>query len=124
MQVPLQIKYRYMEPSAILEARIKERCHKLQRFAEYVTSCRVIIDAQHVHQKKAALYRVKIDINLPDGEIITSHCPDQEQAHAHANVNVAIRDAFDVARCQLEDYVRRRRADMKMQGTKLHNMTA
>ena len=122
MQVPLQIKYRYMEPSAIIDARIKERCHKLQRFAEYVTSCRVIIDAQHVHQHKAVLYRVNIDINLPDEEIITSHYPDQDQAHA--NVNVAIRDAFDVARCELEDYVRRRRADIKMQGTKLHNMTA
>ena len=122
MQVPLQFKYRYMEPSAIIDARIKERCHKLQRFAEYVTSCRVIIDAQHVHQHKAVLYRVNIDINLPDEEIITSHYPDQDQAHA--NVNVAIRDAFDVARCELEDYVRRRRADMKMQGTKLHNMTA
>ena len=122
MQVPLQIKFRYMEPSAIIDARIRENCHKLQRFAEYITSCRVIIDAQHGHQHKAILYRAIIDISLPGEEIITSHYPAQNQAHE--NVNVAIRDAFDEARRQLEGYVRRRRADMKMQDSKLHSKTA
>jgi ribosome-associated translation inhibitor RaiA len=122
MQVPLQIKFRFMEPTAFLEARVREQCHKLQRFAEYVTSCRVIIDAEHGQHKKDKLYRVIIDITLPGEEIITSHYPAQDQAHE--NVNVAIRDAFDAARHQLEDYVRRRRANMKLQDSKLHRQTA
>ncbi len=116
MQLPLQIKFRHMEPSAIVEARIRERCLKLQRFVEYITSCRVIIDAQYGQQHKAGLYRVIIDITLPGAEIVTSH--HSEQDHAHENVNVAIQDAFDMARRQLEGYVRQQRAYMNMQDTK------
>lgn len=122
MQVPLQIKFRFMEPTAFIEARVRERCYKLQRFAEFVTSCRVIIDAQHGQHHKDKLYRVIIDITLPGEEIITSHYPSQNEGHE--NVNVAIRDAFDAARSQLEDYARRRRANMKLQDSKLHRQTA
>ena len=122
MQVPLQIKFRHMEPSAAIEARIRERCHKLQRFAEHVTSCRVTIDAPHKHQHKAGLYRVIIDITLPGGEIIASHHSDLH--HAHENVHVAMRDAFDSARRQLEDYARRRRTYMRMQDSELHSKIA
>ena len=122
MQVPLQIKFRFMEPIAFLEARVRERCHKLQRFAEYVTSCRVIIEAQHGQQRKDKLYRVIIDITLPGEEIITSHYPAQDQAHE--NVNVAIRDAFDAARHQLEAYARRRRAYTRTLDSELHSKIA
>ena len=122
MQVPLQIKFRHMEPSAIVEARIRERCHKLQRFAKHVTSCRVTIDAPHGHQHKTGQYRVIIDITLPGEEIITSHHLDLN--HDHENVNVAVREAFDAAHHQLEDYARRQRAYMKMQDTKLHSKIA
>jgi len=122
MQVPLQIKFRHMEPSAAVEYRVRERCHKLQRFAEHVTCCRVTIDAPHKHQDKARLYRVSIDIILPDEE--TGAPSHTEQQHTHENVDVAIREAFDAARRQLEDYVRQRRAYMKMQDSKLHSQIA
>ena len=122
MQVPLQIKFQHMEPSAAIEARIRERCHKLQRFAEHVTSCRVTIHAPHKHQKKAGLYRVIIDITLPGEEVVVSHHSDQH--HAHENVYVAMRDAFDAAQYQLEDYARRRRAYMKMQDPQPHRQIA
>ena len=117
MQVPLQIKFQHMEPSAIIEARIRERCHKLQRFAEYITRCRVIIDAPHGHQHKAGLYRVIIDITIPGEIIVTSY--DSDPNHAHENVNVAIRDAFDAARRELEKYVMQQRAYTKLQDSKL-----
>lgn len=120
MQVPLQIKFRHMEPSAIIEARIRERCHKLQRFAEHVSRCQITVDAPHKHQ--AGLYRVIIDITLPGGQIIASHHSDQH--HAHENVHVAVRDAFDSARRQLEDYARRRRSSMRMQDSELHSKIA
>ena len=122
MQVPLQIKFRHMEPSMAVETRIREGCHKLQRFAEHVITCRVTIDAPHKHQHQSGLYRVIIDITLPGEEVVTSHHSDRY--HAHENVNVAMRDAFDAARRHLEDYVRRRRADMKMQDSKLQRKIA
>ncbi len=120
MQVPLQIKFRHMEPSAAIEARIREKCYKLQRFAEHVTRCRITVDAPHKHQ--ARLYRVIIDITLPEGEIIASH--HSELHHAHENVHVAMRDAFDAARHQLEVYARRRRAYTRTLDSELHSKIA
>jgi ribosomal subunit interface protein len=111
MQVPLQITFRHMEPSSAVEARIRERCHKLEQFAEHVTCCRVTIEALHKPHQKDGLYKITIDIALPGEKQVASHHLDQH--HAHEDVYVAIRDAFDAARRQLEDYVRRRRADIK-----------
>lgn len=107
MQVPLQIKFRHMEPSAIIEARIREQCHKLQRFANYITSCRITIEAQPRLQHERGIYRVIIDLSLPGEEIVTSQ--HQDQNHIHENVNVAVQDAFEMARRQLETYAKRQR---------------
>ena len=111
MQVPLLITFRHMEPSSAVEARIRERCHKLEQFAEHVTCCRITIEAPHMPHHKDGLYMVTIDITLPvEKQGVSRHL---DQHHTHEDVYVAIRDAFDAARRQLEDYVRRRRADIK-----------
>jgi len=111
MQVPLQITFRHMEPSSAVEASIRERCHKLEQFAEHVICCRITIEAPRKPHQKDGLYNVTIDMTLP-GEKQTASCH-LDQHHDHEDVYVAIRDAFDTARCQLEDYVRQRRADIK-----------
>ena len=111
MQVPLQITFRHMERSSAVEARIRERCHRLEQFAEHITSCRITLEAPHKPRHKDGLYKVTIDITLPGEKRVASRHLDQH--HAHEDVYVAIRDAFDTARHQLEDYVRRRRAAIK-----------
>ena len=111
MQIPLQITFRNMEHSDAVEAKIREKAAKLEKFAEHMTSCRVIIEAPHQHHHQGQLFNVKIDITLPGKEIIADRHPDQH--HAHEDAYVAIRDAFDAARRQLEDYVRQRRRDVK-----------
>lgn len=111
MQIPLQITFRGMEPSDAVEANIREKAEKLEKFAEHITSCRVIVEAPHKHHLKGRLFSVMIDITLPGEEIVTSRHPDKRRAHE--DVYVAIRDAFQAARRQLEDYVRQRRAEVK-----------
>ncbi|MDR4499341.1 MAG: HPF/RaiA family ribosome-associated protein [Candidatus Scalindua sp.] len=111
MQLPLQITFRGMEPSDAVEANVREKAEKLERFAEHITSCRVIVEAPHKHQQKGLLYSVKVDITLPGKEIVATRHPDEH--HAHEDIYVAIRDAFNAAGRQLEDYVRRRRAEVK-----------
>ena len=118
MQIPLQITFRHMEESPALEAKIREKASKLEHFAEHITSCRVVIEAPHQHHHQGKLYSVKIDITLPNKEIVVNRHP--EQHHAHEDVYVALRDAFDAARRQLEDYVRRRRGDIKTHATLPH----
>lgn len=111
MQIPLQITYRNVDQSDAIEARIREKAKKLERFAEHITSCRVTVEAPHKHHHKGKTYAVKIDVTLPGEEIVASRHPDQHQAHE--DIYVAIRDAFHAVRRQLEDYVRRSRNKVK-----------
>lgn len=110
MQVPLQIMFRQMEPSSEVEAKIRQRCHKLEQFAEHITCCRITIMAPSVRQHQNELFQVSMHFTLVDRELTVR----QQQ---HKDVYVAIRDAFDIARQQLEEYVRQRRAELKLHGT-------
>ena len=111
MQLPLQITFRNMDPSEAVEAKIKERAEKLERFTNKITSCRVNVEAPHKHQHKGSLYHVRIDITVPGEELVVSRKPDKH--HEHENVYAAVRDAFDAARRMLEDRTRRQRSHEK-----------
>jgi ribosome-associated translation inhibitor RaiA len=71
----------------------------------------VAIESPHKHQYKGKLYHVVVDVHVPGKEIVVSRAPDDQQAHE--DVYVAIRDAFDAARRQIQDYVRIRRGKVK-----------
>lgn len=111
MKLPLQITLRNMEPSEAIEADIREKAAKLDEFFGQIMSCRVVVEARHHRHHKGNLYHVRLDITVPDNEIVISR--DRDLHHAHEDAYVAIRDAFDSARRRLEDYARRRRQDVK-----------
>ncbi|MFZ0257493.1 MAG: HPF/RaiA family ribosome-associated protein [Gammaproteobacteria bacterium] len=111
MQLPLQIAFRNVDSSAAVEAYVRERAEKLDKFYDRIMACRVVIEVPHRHHHKGNLYRARIDLTVPDGELVFSKEPGDE--HAHEDIYVAIRDAFDGAQRQLEDYVRRRRGHVK-----------
>lgn len=111
MQLPLKITFRNLDHSDFIETAIREKVAKLERFAQHIISCRVVVDAPHKHRNKGMIYHVKIDFTLPGKEIVVNQHADEH--HAHEDVYVAIRDAFDAARRQLEDFVRQRRGEVK-----------
>ena len=111
MQSPLQITFHNLDHSDAIEAAVREKVDKLEQFATNITSCRVIVESPHKHQHKGVLYLIKIDLRLPGKEIVVNHHSDEH--HAHEDVYVAIRDSFDAARRQLEDYVRQHRHKVK-----------
>ena len=118
MQIPLKITFRNMDRSDAVEAKIRERAEKLDRFADNIMSCRVVIEAPRKHKNKGGLFHVSIDITLPGEEIVVSRDPGKN--HAHEDAYVAIRDAFDAARRQLEDFVATRRGQVKKHSTLPH----
>ncbi len=107
MEKPLQITFRHMDPSDALEAKIRERAEKLEKFHDQIMSCHVIVEAPHRHQHKGKLYWIHLDITVPDGEIVVNRNPSKKTSHE--DVYVAIRDAFNAARRRLEDHARRKR---------------
>lgn len=111
MKQPLQIVFRNMSPSDAIEADIREKAGRLEHFCSDIVHCRVAVEARHRHHHQGNLYHVRVDVTVPGGEIVASREPSQD--HAHEDVYVAIRDAFDAVRRRLEDYVRRRRGQVK-----------
>jgi len=111
MDIPLQIQFKNMDRSPAVEAAIEERARKLERFADYIVSCRVTVEAPHKHHKKGKVYHVVIDVRIPGEEVVASRDPGEH--HAHEDVLVAVRDAFSAVKRQLQDRIRVRRGKVK-----------
>lgn len=101
MNTPLKISYHGVEPTMAIEARIRERAEKLERFNHRITSCEVAIEEPHRQHKKGNLFSVRLLIRTPTGEIVINRAGPED--HAHEDFYVALRDAFDAAQRKLED---------------------
>ena len=112
MAVVAETLFRNMEPSDAIAARVADRMEWLERHHDRITHLRVIIEAPHRNHAKGKIYHVKIAVGLPGRpELVVSHEP--EANHAHEDVYIAIRDAFDAARRQLQDVTDVRRGKTK-----------
>ncbi len=110
MKLNPEITFRGFPHSDALEADIRQKLDKLDRFFEHIMSCRVVVELGHRHHQ-GNLYHVRVLITVPGRELVVSRDPAEHQAHEDAFV--AVRDAFDAARRQLEDYARELRGDIK-----------
>lgn len=111
MQHELRIAFRNMDVSEALEKRIRTRAAELDQLCDRITACDVVVEVQHRHQSHGRVFHLRIDMVLPGRTIVVQREPGAH--HAHEDAHVAVRDAFDSARCQLEDYVRVARGDVK-----------
>ena len=111
MQQALQVTFRGLPPSAAVEADIREKAAKLEEFCPRVTSCRVVVEAEHHRHHQGNLYHVRIDVGVPRKHIIISH--EHHDDHSREDLYVVIRDSFAAAYRQLEDYARQRAGAVK-----------
>lgn len=106
MKLPVHIQFHGMEPSDALEASARKHAHKLESFAPDIMACRIVIDLEQKHKHQGRPYGVHIDLTLPGHELVVNRVQ-------HEDPYVALRDAFDSMKRQLEDVVRKRRGDVK-----------
>jgi cold shock CspA family protein len=111
MQVPLQISFRNMPPSPAVEADIREKTAKLEEFYDRITSVRVVVETPHRQHRQGKLFHVRVDVRVPGRELVVRREPAQH--HEYEDVHVAVRDAFDAAKRQIEDYAREMRGTVK-----------
>ena len=64
MQVPLQISFHNMASSEAIEARVRERSTRLERFFDGIISCRVTVEAPHKQPHRSTV-GITIDIGSP-----------------------------------------------------------
>jgi ribosomal subunit interface protein len=101
MQEALQITFRDVPSSPSIEKRIRDRAAKLERFADRITSCRVVVGTPHRHQRKGYAYDVRIDLTLPGQEIVVN------REATDSDLYVAIREAFEAVGRQIEHRIHR-----------------
>ncbi|HYL10794.1 MAG TPA: HPF/RaiA family ribosome-associated protein [Candidatus Acidoferrales bacterium] len=129
MKLPLQITFRNVKSSKIVEEWVQAEAAKLDTFYDRIMSCRVAIGIPHRHHKRGDQYHIRIDLTLPGKEIVVKRKPSLrsrarivgktevpkhlELETPHKQLRLAINDAFQSAGRRLQDYARRQRGDVK-----------
>src|SRR2546423_10519600 len=113
MQLPLQVTFEGFSHSDAVEAAVRKKAEKLERFSHNIVSCRVAVALPEKHKHQGMLYSVRIDLTIPGRELVSSR-------KQHEDVYVALRDAFDSMGRMLEETVRKRRREVKAHPLPLH----
>ncbi|SEK85520.1 HPF/RaiA family ribosome-associated protein [Nitrosovibrio tenuis] len=113
MNFIFQITARDVPHSEALESHVRQKAEKLAAFYPHIMSCRVVIEVPHKHKHQGRAFNVRLDITVPGKEMAVNREADED-------VYVALRDTFDAAKRQLEDYGRRQRGNIKAHAPVLH----
>ena len=133
MQIKPTVAFRDIRHSASLERDIRARIHKLETYYDSIVTCRVLVELAEQHHRGGNRFHVRLDIVVPGKELVVSHeaglRAGARSAHAsrmprtseadpgRVDARVAIREAFEVARRELQDYARRQRGHIKTSAT-------
>lgn len=113
MKQPLDIRFIGLEPSEAVEAAARTRAEKLDRFRPDIMACRVTIELASKHQHQGRAFAVRVDVTVFGHELSVHRVHDED-------VYVALREAFDDMKRQLQDSVRRAQGQQKLHPTPLH----
>jgi len=117
MKTPVEIAFRHFEPSDAVRTEIAAEARRLDRFSPRITSCRVTVAGPHGRRRNGDPFEVALSVALPGGRDIfvdrrRGDAPEPE------HVLVAIRQAFDAARRQVEEAEREIRGEIKARAQK------
>lgn len=112
MERPLEIAFHNMQPSAALEAAIREQVDKLEKRHGPLVGCRVSVEGLHKQHQTGNVYEVHVVMSLPGRELAVSREPHKaKERYAHPDVYVSMREAFRAAARQLQAFKGKRRED-------------
>ncbi len=94
MQIPLQITLRNIPKSEAVEAAIRRRAEKLDRYHRNIVSCRVVVEIPSRHKHQGKEFVVRLDIKVPGSEIVVTH-------DHHEDLYAALHEAFHAAQRRL-----------------------
>jgi len=102
----LQVTIKDIPRSEAVKSHIKQRALKLDHYCKRIQSCRVVVCLSQKHKHQGKLFRVHIDLHVPGKDLVVNHKWNED-------LYVAIRDAFNAVKRQLEEYARKRRGNVK-----------
>ncbi|HEX7055433.1 MAG TPA: HPF/RaiA family ribosome-associated protein [Burkholderiales bacterium] len=95
MDTALQVTFRGLPPSPALDRRIRDKAARLQALSGRITRFRITVERRHRHQRQGREYGVRVELHVPERDIVVTHEEDED-------VYVALRDAFEAAERQLK----------------------
>ncbi len=107
MKIPLQVTSRNISLSKAADHVIRSKVAKLEVFYDKIMGCRVLVEKPHRHHQHGVLHNVRIDMTVPGAELVVKR-------ESHEDLQIAIRDAFDAVRRQLQSYVDKQRQNKKI----------
>jgi hypothetical protein len=124
MSFPVQITYRGLDSSEVLNRLINGEAAKLEKFFDGIVSCRVLVERQYAHHLNGSPYHVRLNLVVPGADLAIVTEPslrmpplDDETPRVHKSDEIdaiykdpalTIRDTFRRAKRRLRDYARRR----------------
>jgi hypothetical protein len=135
MEIEPTVTFRRIRTPAVLEADIRRRIAKLETLIPEIIGVHVLVELADRHHRDGRRWRVRIEVSVPGERIVVTHdaslrpelrakevdrtrkqhVPDDS---GHRYAKVAVREGFEVARRQLQDYVRRRRGTPKTEASR------
>ena len=106
MKTAPEIRFIGLEPSDALAAAARDKAAKLELFCPEIMACRATIELAHKHRQQGRPFAVRLDLTLPGRQLAVSRV-ENEDAY------VALRDAFDNMKRQIEETMRQMREPLK-----------
>lgn len=112
MQGTTSVSFKDIVKTPEIEALIQKKIAKLERFCDYLISCRVIIEQPQRHQEVGNPYRVRIDMKVPPAHELVVQEP-SSKGDMHDPLNVVITKTFHKAERILKGLVEKQRGNIK-----------
>ena len=128
MKRPVQITFRNLEPSPMVEEFVRAETKKLETFYDRIMSCRVAVEIPHRHHRKGKQCHLRIDLALPGKELVIKREPAASsrsrrtkaaqagkvmKVEPHHDLRLVIHDAFKAAGRRVQDFARLHRGAVK-----------
>jgi hypothetical protein len=102
----MTLTFRHIDHSRALEDRARKLGARLERFSQRITQCHMTFEGPGNGSNAGAPYLVKIDLIVPGAQI---HADSLDvDGGGHKDIHLAMRDAFNNAKRQLQDLHRDR----------------
>jgi cold shock CspA family protein/ribosome-associated translation inhibitor RaiA len=113
MDVPLEISFRNIDNTDLIEDLVRRKVTKLEAVAGRLTSCRVAIEMPHRHKQTGNPYRVRVEVNLPGVKSMTikREAGDDPQ---HESLEALVREVFESARRRVREVVEQQHGSVKL----------
>ena len=112
MQLPVEISYRGVDKSEDIDALVRDKAARLDKFCDHITRCDVIIEHPNHAQHSGSPFHVRIDVTVPPGhELVVNEKTGKHDMHEP--LTKIINDSFKHMERQLKELTERQHQKVK-----------